>query len=74
MNTLSLIDNHVWVQLTDLGLKAFVGHEQYLAQKKKEGGWYEFTLGDLIRDFGQVTHAGLGTPFVENQVHFVKPF
>ena len=41
---------------------------------KKAEGWYEFTLGDLIREFGSVTHSGHGTPFEGNKVHFTKPF
>ena len=65
----------VWVKLTEYGFRAFDAQDApYLADKKKEGGWYEFTLGDLIRDFGSVTHRGMGAPFEDNQVHFVKPY
>jgi hypothetical protein len=67
--------SYVWVQLTDEGLAAFDERDRaYLSDKMKCNGWYQFTLGDLIRNFGSVTHVGKGTPFKENLVHFDQPF
>lgn len=71
---LDLRKGHVWVKLTELGLSVFAKKSEYLASMKKAEGWYEFTLGDLIREFGSVTHSGHGTPFEGNKVHFTKPF
>ncbi len=65
-----------WVRLSQIAIESLSESTRDHFQKfnKREGDWFEFSLGDLIMNFGNITHRGRGTPFIDNEVHFEKPY
>ena len=74
----SLTDN-VWAKLSDLGKKRLKEYTEiyHLSYElfEKQDGWYEFQFSHLMVIFGGRYLDDLsGPPFVDNEVHFDKPF
>lgn len=74
----------VWVQLSEKGKERLKEMQEnvdsvttkpgVLTYKIEADDWYETTLGNLMRDFGSVTHMGFQSPFRGNSIYFEKPF
>lgn len=86
MDSINLSDT-VWVQLTPRGEELFQnslrsGERVFgldfavraLACYRRPDGWYEFSLGSLIRDFSPICHDGGQSPFKNNKIYLEKPF
>lgn len=80
------LNTKVWVKLTPYGIEQFdrvaneielssfiPGLAKTMIRSCKRGEWYEFTLGELMRNFGPVCISGFGTTFVNNEIYFKSP-